>query len=56
MGPQYLISRGNCTELEQVGTQLKLGLSKMIVDAELIESGAKLGLELGTSVLNSVGI
>jgi len=45
----------NCTELEPVPTQLKLGLSEINLDTELIESGADLGLEHGTSVSYSQG-
>ena len=56
LGPLYLIPRGNCTELELVGTQLKLQLSEMILDAERIQSGAELGFELRTSVTFSKGM
>ena len=41
---------GYYIDLEPVGTQVKLGLSEMILDAELIESGGELEFELGTSV------
>ena len=38
-------------ELELVSKQLKLWLLEMNLDTKLIDSKAKLGLELGTSVL-----
>ena len=47
----------SCFQLEHVSTQLKLGISDMNVDTELIYSEAKLGYSLGPQnfTLNSPG-